>query len=203
MNTLIPIAAIGVLTNVSFSSGGATKAIALLVFIVGILWFVFGTMLARRLNRGYTTFTPSGYFFKKYAKDPNDSKNLGRGVTAALFLDATAANLMINNLPFPLNYFVWMGMWPMVPFALFGLLPAIATWISLGPLMSLAGIMDAGGDGTEYVDAKKIHWFYSLTPAERDRVREGSDLEDGSDSEDDSDSEIETGRRPRRKVATK
>ena len=57
--------------------------------------------------------------------------------------------------------------------------------------MGLSAVMDAGGDGTEYVDAKRIHWFYSLSPADRDRVREGSDLEEGESDYSDSDSEDE------------
>jgi hypothetical protein len=161
-----------------------------MVFIVGIMWFVFGGMLARRFSAGYMNWTPSGYAFKKYAQDPTKTKNLRYAVGAALVLDTAAQKILLNNLPFPLNYFYWMGMWPIGPFVLFGLIPATMTWTALGPMMSLAGVMDAGGDGTEYVEAKKIHWFYSLSPADRDRVREGSDLEDGDDdSDNDSDSD--------------
>ena len=191
----MPLAAIGVLTNTSFTSGTATKVLALMIFIVGIMWFVFGGMLARRFSSGYMNWTPSGFMFKKYAKDPTQTKNLRYAVGAALVADSVAQNILLNNLPFPLNYFYWMGMWPIVPFLLFGMIPAVVTWIALGPMMSLAGVMDAGGDGTEYVEAKKIHWFYSLSPADRDRVREGSDLEDGDDDDDsdksDSDNEGE------------
>lgn len=179
--------AIGVLTNTSFTSGTATKVLALMIFIVGIMWFVFGGMLARRFSSGFMNWTPSGYMFKKYAQDPSKTSNLRWAVGAALVADTAAMNIMLNNLPFPLNYFYWMGMWPVVPFLIFGVLPAFMTWVALGPMMSLAGVMDAGGDGTEYVEAKKIHWFYSLSPADRDRVREGSDLEENDDEDSDDD----------------
>ena len=186
----MPLVAIGVLTNTSFTSGTATKVLALMIFIVGIMWFVFGGMLARRFSSGFMNWTPSGYMFKKYAQDPTKTSNLRWAVGASLVLDTAAQKVLLNNLPFPLNYFYWMGMWPVVPFILFGAIPAFLTWVALGPMMSLAGVMDAGGDGTEYVEAKKIHWFYSLSPADRERVREGSDLEDGDeDSDEDSDAD--------------
>ena len=185
-NSIVPVIAMGVLTNTSFTSGAATKVLALLIFIVGIMWFVFGATLAQRLNSGYTNFSPSAYGFKRYAENPNRKGSLAGGLFAGIFLDRAVANVMINNLPFPMNYFYWMGMWPMVPLTVFGLLPAILTWSSMGSLMALAAVMDAGGDGTEYVEAKKIHWFYSLSPKDRERVREGSDLEDGEDSDSDS-----------------
>jgi hypothetical protein len=185
--------------NTSFTSGTATKVIALMLFIVGVMWFVFGGMVARRLSHGYTNFTPSGYLFKKYAQDTSKTKNLRYAVGSALVLDSTVINVMVNNLPFPLNYFYWMGMWPIVPFLAFGIVPAFATWIALGPIMSLSGVMDAGGDGTEYVEAKKIHWFYSLSPADRDRVREGSDLEGEGDADSDDNSDDEDRKKNRRK----
>ena len=187
--------AIGVLTNTSFTSGTATKVLALMIFIVGIMWFVFGGLLARRFSSGFMNWTPSGYMFKKYAQDPTKTSNLRWAVGASLVADTAAQKILLNNLPFPLNYFYWMGMWPVVPFILFGVIPAFATWVALGPMMSLAGVMDAGGDGTEYVEAKKIHWFYSLSPADRERVREGSDLEDGDDEESDDDSDADEGKR--------
>lgn len=191
-NCFIPLVAIGVLTNTSFTSGSATKVLALLMLVVGIMWLVFGGGLARRLSNGYTSFVPSGALFKRYAQNPEKNKvSGGLALGSAIFLDRTAATAMINVLPFPLNYFYWMGMWPIVPFCLFGLLPSVFSWSSLGALMGLAAVMDAGGDGTEYVEAKKIHWFYSLSPADRERVREGSDLEDGDDSSDSSDSDDE------------
>ena len=179
------------LTNTSFTSGTATKVLALMIFIVGIMWFVFGGMLARRFSSGFMNWTPSGYMFKKYAQDPTKTNNLRWAVGASLVADTAAQSILLNNLPFPLNYFYWMGMWPVVPFILFGVIPAFMAWIALGPIMSLAGVMDAGGDGTEYVEAKKIHWFYSLSPADRERVREGSDLEEGDDEESDDDSDAD------------
>lgn len=184
-NSLVPLVSIAVLTNTGFTSGGATKVIAFLIFVVGVLWFVFGATIARRLNNGYTTFSVSGQAFKYYAKHPKNKLALGAAVGGAMFVDKALAQILISNLPFPLNYLYWMGMWPLVPFAVFGALPAIITWSSLGALVSLASVMDAGGDGTEYVEAKRIHWFYSLSPADRDRVREGSDLEDEDGEEDD------------------
>ena len=200
--SLVPLACIGVLTNTNFTSGSATKVLAFLTFLVGVGWFVFGATLARRLNNGYTSFTPSGHFFKKAAKQTDDpeksAKNMKYALGSALLLDATVANVMINNLPFPLNYFYYMGMWPIIPFLLFGAVPAFTTWMGLGTLVSLASVMDAGGDGTEYVEAKKIHWFYSLSPADRERVREGSDLEGELDSESDDESDEERGHAKRK-----
>ena len=188
-NSIIPILSIGVLSNTAFTSGGGTKVIALLIFIVGVLWFVFGSMLARRLNNGYTMFLPSGQAFKQYAKNPQNKAMLGLAMGSALVLDKGATSMMMANLPFPLNYFYWMGMRPIVPFLIFGLVPALVTWASLGVIVSLASVMDAGGDGTEYVEAKRIHWFYSLSPPDRDRVREGSDLEEEESAAESGDEE--------------
>lgn len=189
-NAIIPMVSVGVLSNSAFTSGGGTKVIALLIFIVGVLWFVFGSMLARRLNNGYTMFLPSGQAFKQYAKNPQNKLMLGAAVGSALVLDKAWAGFAMSNLPFPLNYFYWLGMRPVVPFLVFGLVPALVTWSSLGVIVSLASVMDAGGDGTEYVEAKRIHWFYSLSPPDRERVREGSDLEE-------EDSSVESGHEER------
>lgn len=186
------MAALGMLTNVNFTSGGATKVIALLIFIVGILWVSFGAIMARRMNKGYHEGTISGQVFKSYAKDPNgknSGKKMGLGIAASLVADTAISQLAIQFLPFPLNYFYWMGMYPFIPFIIFGLIPGVLTFMGISPLMSLAGVLDAGGDGTEYVEASKIHWFYSLSPADRDRVREGSDLEGDDDESGDSDDE--------------
>jgi hypothetical protein len=175
--------------NESFNSGGGTKLIAGLIFLVGACWIVYGGSFARKLNNGYINFTPSGFFMKRYIKTNNKS-DFRRGMGSAVFLDSFAAKMIIEHAPFPLNYLYWLGMYPLVPFALFGVLPALATWLAVGPLVSLGGVMDAGGDGTEYVEAKQIHWFYSLSPEDRERVREGSDLEDDGDG-DRSDSDDE------------
>jgi hypothetical protein len=194
-NSLIPLASLGTLTNMNFTSGGVTKVLALLIFIVGVLWIGYGAILARRLNRIYREGTFSGQMFKNMAKNPQDAKKTKRpmlravGTVAALAADSAGAQILMSILPFPLNYFYWMGMWPFIPFIFFGLIPAIITFMGIGPLMGLAAVFDAGGDGTEYVEASKIHWFYSLTPKDRDRVREGSDLEGGSDDDSDSDGE--------------
>ncbi len=179
----------------NFNSGTATKLLALLLFIGGLFWVGFGGLLARRLSVVYREGTLTGQFMKNMIKDPNAGKHKLR--SAGLFIgaisaDSFATRYIMDMLPFPLNYMYWMGMWPVVPFLIFGLLPAMLTFMGIGPLMSLAGVMDAGGDGTEYVEASKIHWFYSLNPDDRNRVREGSDLEGGNSS--DSDSDIE--RRP-------
>lgn len=167
----------------------ATKIMAFLIFMVGLMWIVYGATLARKFNSGFINFTPSGYFFKKYAKDPSKSRNMVGAVGSALVLDRAAATLIMQNAPFPLNYFYWMGMWPIIPFIFFGAIPAVVTWIAVGPMVNLSSVMDAGGDGTEYVEAKKIHWFYSLSPADRERVREGSDLDNTSDDDSDDDAE--------------
>jgi hypothetical protein len=186
-NSVIPITCLGVLLNSSFNSGAATRLIALLIFVVGIVWIVYGATLARKLNNGYVQFTGSGALLRKYAEDPSKKRYLYGGIASAMFVDQALASLILQFAPYPLNYFYWMGMYPYVPFLIFGFIPAVFTWIALGPLLSLASVMDAGGDGTEYVDAKKIHWFYSLSPEDRDRVREGSDLEGESDESSDSD----------------
>lgn len=192
--SIVPIVSMGVLTNTGFTSGAATKVIAVLTFLVGATWFVFGSMLARKLNNGYRSFVPSGMAFKKYAENPEgNGKLMAGGMIAAVTIDSVWIRVMMEVLPFPLNYFYYMGIYPIIPFMAFGLFPAVVTWMSLGSLMSLASVMDAGGDGTEYVEAKKIHWFYSLSASDRDRVREGSDLDGEDDSEDDSDSDEEAG----------
>ena len=180
---------IGALMNESFNSGGGTKLIAGLIFIVGVCWVVYGGTLARKLNNGYINFTPSGQFMKQYTKNPSKKGFFYAGMGSAVLLDSFAAKMIMEHAPFPLNYLYWLGMYPFVPFALFGVLPAFATWLAVGPLVSLASVMDAGGDGTEYVEAKQIHWFYSLSPEDRERVREGSDLEDEEDDDNDSEDE--------------
>jgi hypothetical protein len=158
---------------------------AFLIFLVGFCWIIYGAMFSRKLNTGYINFTPSGAMLKQYSKDTSDRKWLYGGVAVGVIGDRFAAEMLIRYLPFPLNYFYWMGMYPIVPFLIFGFVPAVCTWLAVSPLVSLSSVMDAGGDGTEYVDAKQIHWFYSLSPEERDRVREGSDLEGDSDDSDD------------------
>ena len=196
-NAIVPLVGMVVLTNMSFTSGSATKVIAVLIFIVGLMWIVFGATLARRLNNGYVFLLPSGQAFRSYSKT-QDKKMAGAALGSALFLDTFASTILMNNLPFPLNYFYYMGMFPVIPFAVFGFLPGILTWSSMGVLVSLAGVMDAGGDGTEYVEAKRIHWFYSLNEADRERVREGSDLEGEEEDESDQDSVDEEAGRGRR-----
>jgi hypothetical protein len=188
-NSLVPVACLGVIMSSSFNSAGGTRLIALMIFIVGITWIIYGATLAQKLNRGYVNFTLSGQFMKRYAKNPGSKSTLVKGVVAASIADPLIANLILQFAPYPLNYFYYMGMFPYIPFAIFGVLPAIFTFFAIGPLLSLASVMDAGGDGTEYVEAKKIHWFYSLSPDDRDRVREGSDLEGDSDDRDDSSDE--------------
>jgi hypothetical protein len=163
-----------------------------MIFLVGILWLVFGGGLARRLSNFYTTFTLSGQAFREYQRT-GSKKALAGAVVAGVTLDRFVASVAINNLPFPLNYLYWMGMWPIIPFLIFGLLPSLFTWTSIGSLVGLASVMDAGGDGTEYVEAKRIHWFYSLSPVDRERVREGSDLEDGEEESDDESDDEERG----------
>jgi hypothetical protein len=172
--------------NTSFNSGAGTRLLALLIFTCGIVWIIYGGMLARKLNNGYVEFTASGIFLKRYAKNPNNKLSFTAGVASGLILDKAIANMVLQFAPFPLNYFYWMGMFPYVPFLIFGVLPAVFTFFGLGPLLSLASVMDAGGDGTEFVEAKKIHWFYSLSPEDRERVREGSDLEGEGDEDDES-----------------
>lgn len=199
-NSLVPLSALGVLTNVNFTSGGATKVLALLIFIAGVLWIGFGALIARRLNNGYREGTLTGQFFKHIAQDPTKKRSAvktGSMMVGAMVFDSMASQVVMQLLPFPLNYMYWMGMWPAVPFLLFGLLPGVITFMGVGPIMSLAAVMEAGGDGTEYVEASKIHWFYSLSPADRDRVREGSDLEGGDDDSDSDDIEKRPIAKPR------
>lgn len=187
-NGVVPLACLGMIMSTSFNSAGGTRLVALLIFIVGLVWIIYGATLAQKLNRGYINFTASGMFMKKFASDPSKKRYMVGGILSAAVVDPMMSNLILQFAPYPLNYFYYMGMFPYIPFAIFGLLPAIFTFVALGPLLSLASVMDAGGDGTEYVDARKIHWFYSLNPDDRERVREGSDLE-GDSSDDSSDEE--------------
>ena len=194
-NSIVPLVGIGILSNVGYQSGSGTKIVAVMMFLVGVAWFVFGARLAMRLNQGYTSLTPGSAFFKK-SMDPSlsaksKSTYMGLGMASAVLLDTAASRIALQMLPFPLNYFYYGGMFPLYPFIMFGVIPALFSWMCLGSLMSLASVMEAGGDGTEYVEAKKIHWFYSLSAKDRDRVREGSDLEGEGDSENDDDDSVD------------
>lgn len=164
-----------------------------MIFTCGVVWVIYGAMLARKLNNGYVEFTASGFFLRRYGKDTRRTGQLALGFFSAIAVDKAIAKFILQFAPFPLNYFYWMGMYPYVPFLIFGVLPSIFVFSGIGPIMSLAAVMDAGGDGTEYLEARKIHWFYSLSPEDRERVREGSDLEgeEGDSSVDSYDSEDE------------
>ncbi|EER18808.1 hypothetical protein Pmar_PMAR006430 [Perkinsus marinus ATCC 50983] len=59
-------------------------------------------------------------------------------------------------------------------------------------------VVEAGGDGTEFCRAEDIPWFYSLSPADQEKVRNG----ELSDDEDDDDDEVNSNRPYRPKAAS-
>jgi hypothetical protein len=180
------------------------KVLGALVVVSGFGWLIASVLLGRRLNALFFQYLPSTTMMRSAMNtlQKDDKSAIYKGVkligsvVAGSVLNNVAVDAAVRLLGEPLNWCVYAATNPFIPVTVFGLAPVIHCLASVGVIFSYAGVLEAGGDGSEYVDADRIEWFYRLSKKEQHKVVDSrgyvssDDGSSSSDSEDDSDSSL-------------
>ena len=196
------------------SSGlsGPMKAYAALSILGGVTWLIYGFTLGRQLSVFFFTYLPSTGLIKQgvagamrartgFWKFMYSAETLF-GATVGASIDDAAVEALKEMLGSPLDWLVSIAMNPILPVAILGLPVSVVALCSIGIILSYADVLAVGGDGTEYVGADEIEWFYKLSKSKQRKViaQEGSLTED-SDSDDDDDDDDEEAQVPLKRAA--
>lgn len=192
---LVPIVGIA-LVFMGGKKDNALKIWSGFAVVSGLTWLIYGMMFTRDLVMNYYKIMPGSVLARAGMRQGGvgGSVMAGVGMATSMVLNPMITQMAERSLPYPLNWAVWCAVRPYVPMSILGIIPAICIWQCVPVMLALASIVKAGGDGTEFVPASRIKWFYKLSESKRQRVRDGSDLEGGdTDSSNDVTSSSESG----------
>ena len=197
------------------SSGlsGPMKLYAALSVLGGIAWILYGFMLGRQLSTFFFTYLPSTGIIKSGVAGSMRARtgfwkgvHIGKvvfGATVGAAIDDAAIDLLRAMLGSPLDWLLDIAMNPILPVAILGLPLTVAALAAVGVILAYADILAMGGDGTEFVGADEIEWFYKLSKSKQHKVRdqEGSLTEESDSDDDDDEEEDEEAQVPLKKAA--
>jgi hypothetical protein len=187
---------------------GLYKAYAGITVLCGVCWLLASILFARDLHHFiYTNSIPNLLMTSAGHSKSMAMKGLkiGVGMTVGVALQREMLMMMIHVLGEPLNWLIYAAWYPWAPPLLFGMPAMIHALSSVSPILELAKVIEAGGDGTEFVEAKHIQRFYKLSKKEQEKVRENMGFDDSS-SDDDSESSDEpaaTAKKEKKKLLKK
>ncbi|KAF4697398.1 hypothetical protein FOZ60_007483 [Perkinsus olseni] len=174
-----------------------------MLFLSGILWITYGIHFGFKVRSFYAQLLPGNYLIMKSGQaEQHQTAKMGAAMVAAAF-----TNPLVESMAYPTACprtpptpcLFQLGRAALPHRHHFLLRPSSSSHhCSLRrhsphpvPLqltlyaISYANVVEAGGDGTEFCRAEDIPWFYSLSPTDQEKVRNGEMSDDSEDDEED------------------
>jgi hypothetical protein len=167
------------------------RAYAWLILLTALGWLTCSFMVGRSLRTYLYEYSLSNYMLKKSTEFKNTFLQKAFSI-GSMTVASTVQNALLNQagkaLGTPVNLLIYWANYPNMLIATFGLPPVLHALICFLPILELAKVIEAGGDGTEFVDADNIPRYQRLSRKEKAKVR---DHQGNFDIESDEVEEIE------------